>query len=382
MDYSENFLTQDQIEKAIELSFSDIDGMLIRYVYFKGLVHGHEMETTYVDGYFIIESTHSVTYQCTRKDLDNDPNFNGYSREDLEELIEIKGSEFSNNNNLIDKVLPLKNSQEIDVVLYSYKQLCQLMAKLGCPEPKCLAELNKKEYFYDLKIVNQKSNFTLSDAARIAANIYSTSSIRPSVFISDPRYELYTHYLEVLADCIKGNNQYYFKLHTIELWCSYNDEFGDSYSKSYDNGTYLKQRATINSELTIISKREFVRWCEYENVDTGLYYHPKQFDESIEALEMKLYESEKEVSRLLKIVHDEPSQKLSKVGSYPPELQLVIDAFDQFCFSTDKPPTNEVIRTWLLEVSKDRGITHKDGSKVLKGLSFVKLKAISSIIKP
>jgi hypothetical protein len=194
-------------------------------------------------------------------------------------------------------------------------------------------------------------------------------------------FTLFDHYRELLSDCIKGTNQHGFKLHTVELWCSYNDEFGESYSKSYENGIYFKQQATLDSELTTISKREFVRWCKYENVDTGLYYFPKHVDESIEALEMKLDESEKEVSRLLKIMIDKPDQELSKVDSYPPELQLAIDAFEQLCSNQKKLPTNENIKEWLQKESKERGINHKDGSKELKGLSDIKLKTIPSIIK-
>jgi hypothetical protein len=369
VDYSKNFLTFEQIEKLIELPFSDIREMLTQHVNFKGLVYVREHEVTYVNGYFIIEDT-GGTYD--RINADNPIS---------ETLYKIKGTEFSNNEGLMGLVLVLKSSQELDVVLYSYKQLCELMIKLGCPEPKCLTELTKKEYFYDLKTVNQKSNFTLEDAAKIAANIYSTSSDSPIIFIKDPPYILYEHYKELLSDCIKGTNQHGFKLHTVILWCFYTDGFGDTLSQSYDNGTYFKQQATLDSELTTISKREFVRWCKYENVDTGLYYFPKYVDESIEALEMKLDESEKEVSRLLKIMIDKPDQELSKIDSYPPELQLAIDAFEQLCSNQKKLPTNENIKEWLQKESKERGINHKDGSKELKGLSDIKLKTIPSIIK-
>ena len=51
MDYSENFLTLEQLEKLIELPFSDICEMLNRYVYYKGLVWGDGHEITYVNGY-------------------------------------------------------------------------------------------------------------------------------------------------------------------------------------------------------------------------------------------------------------------------------------------------------------------------------------------
>ncbi|WP_157752189.1 hypothetical protein [Shewanella benthica] len=76
-------------------------------------------------------------------------------------------------------------------------------------------------------------------------------------------------------------------MHTLELWCSNNDEFGDRYSKRYDNGTYLKQSAVIDYELTVISKRELLRWCEYEGINTGLHYEARAFEDSIEALSLE-----------------------------------------------------------------------------------------------
>ena len=282
MDHSENFLTLEQIEKLIELPVSNIREMLIPFVYFKGLVYGHEHKVIYLDGYYIIEQTELDYAIYNREDLECLENLD---RDVRESIISIKGCEFSNNCDLIDVEVSLKSSLEIDVILYSYKQLCEIMKNIGAPDPKSINELSKKEYAYDIELVNQKSNFSLSDASKIAANVYKTS-IRSNL---QQQYmpntiALIEHYLELLSDCIKGTNQHGFKLHTVELWCSYNDEFGESYSKSYDNDIYLKQKATLDSKLTIISKREFVRWCEYENVDTGLTLENKDFEESIEAL--------------------------------------------------------------------------------------------------
>jgi hypothetical protein len=297
-------------------------------------------------------------------------------------LVSVKVTEFSNKADLLGETVSLASTQEIDVILYSYTHLCQLMKKLGCPEPKCLTELAKKEYAYDIKLVNQKSNFSLSDASKIAANVYKTS-IRSNLqqqYMSNI-IALIHHYLELLSDCIKGTNQHGFKLHTVELWCIEDDRYGESSSYSYDNGTYLNQKATLDSKLTIISKREFVRWCEFEGVDTGLYYHPKDIEESVEALKLKLDESVKEEARLLELYLNVPENQSSKEISYPPELQLSIDAFEELCFNQEKLPTNEDIKKWLQVKSKERGITHKDGSKELKGLSDIKLRTIPSIIK-
>jgi hypothetical protein len=380
MDYSENFLTQDHIEKLIELPFINFHGMLDRYIYLKCLILGREAEITYVDGYFVIGSTEYYYDDYGREHIDED--YLLTEPDSPEIVVSVKVTEFSNKDDLLGEEVNLISSQGIDVILYSYKQLGELMNKLGCPEPKPLMELSKKEYAYDIELVNQKSNFSLSDASKIAANVYKTS-IRSNL---QQQYmpkttALIDHYLELLSDCIKGTNQHGFKLHTVELWCSYNDEFGESYSKSYDNGIYLKQKATLDSKLTIISKREFVRWCEFEGVDTGLYYHPKDIEESVEALKLKLDKSVKEEARLLGLYINVPENQSSKEISYPPELQLSIDAFEELCFNQEKLPTNEDIKKWLQVKSKERGITHKDGSKELKGLSDIKLRTIPSIIK-
>jgi hypothetical protein len=372
MDYSANFLTLEKIEKAIELPFSDICEMLSRYVYFKGLVWNSEHEITYVDGYFIIESTEINYYEFTAEEIENDYHLTEPDTPDTERLITIKGSEFSNNADLIDKILPLKGSQDIDEALYSYKQLCQLMKKFGCPQPLSTAELSKKDYAYDVKLLNQKSNFTLDDAAKIAANIYYTSH---TPIFSQLSHPLKNHYMELLSDCIKGSNQDDFKLHTVELWCTNNDEFGDRYSKTYENGTYLKQKATLDYQLTIISKQEFVRWCEYENVDTGLTYELKIFDESIEALKAeneKLKtqirpqgfqqappsipnndsEKIKELNKKIGLLTEESS--LLKESSFPfmtLKLKTILEAQKEFWvdYNKDQPPSQQLIINHLTE---------------------------------
>jgi len=382
MDHSENFLTLEQIEKLIELPVSNIREMLIPFVYFKGLVYGHEHKVIYLDGYYIIEQTELDYAIYNREDLECLENLD---RDVRESIISIKGCEFSNNCDLIDVEVSLKSSLEIDVILYSYKQLCEIMKNIGAPDPKSINELSKKEYAYDIELVNQKSNFSLSDASKIAANVYKTS-IRSNL---QQQYmpntiALIEHYLELLSDCIKGTNQHGFKLHTVELWCFEDDKYGESASYSYDNGTYLNQKATLDSKLTIISKREFVRWCEYENVDTGLYYHQKDTDESVEALLLKNEKLKKQIDEQNMEIIDLKwieSPKGKSDYSFPPELQLSIDAFEQLCLGQKTLPTNEKIKEWLTKESKERGITHKDGSTELKGLSDVKLKTIPSIIK-
>jgi hypothetical protein len=371
MDLSANFFTEKQLEKAIELPFSDIKDMLDEFVYYKGLIKKDD-GITYVDGYFIIEETEVHAYQFTREEREND-----YHLAEPETPVEvtiyaITGTEYSNNSELIGNTYNLKTQKEYDNIVYSHKQICEVAEKIGLPQPKSASELSKKEFSYDLKLLNQKSNFTLDDASKIAANIYSTCH---TPFISQLIDPLKNHYLELLSDCIKGSNQDDFKLHTVELWCSYNDEFGERYSKSYDNGTYLKQKAVLDYRLTIISKREFLRWCEYENVDTGLTYEFKIFDESIEALKAeneKLKtqirpqgfqqappstpnnDSEKIKELNIKIGQLTEESSLLKENSFPVmtlKLQTILEAQKEFWvdYNKDQPPSQQIIINHLTE---------------------------------
>jgi len=117
------------------------------------------------------------------------------------------------------------------------------------------------------------------------------------------------------------------------------------------------------------------------DIDTGLYNHKKIVDKSVEALKIELSESEAEVSRLRELYLSEAEKTSPKEISYPPELQLAIDAYQELCLNQDKLPTNKIIEEWLKVESKNRGITHKDGVDDLKGLSNVKAERMASIIK-
>ena len=286
MDHSENFLTLEQIAKLIELPVSNIREMLSSFVYFKGLVYGHGHKIIYVDGYYIIEQTELGYDIYNREDLERIEN----SGLDVTEvIISIKGCEFSNNYDLIDVEVSLKNSLEIDAILYSYKQLCEIMKNLGAPEPKSINELSKKEYAYDVELLNQKSNYTLEQACRIAANLpleeiypYQQQPIGTLKLILPP---LVSHYQEVISECVKGQNQHEFHLITQELWVHSHDyDQNEPCSRRFDNGTKLVVSANVNLELTLISKSEFLRWCKYMDIDTGLNNYQKNCGESIEAL--------------------------------------------------------------------------------------------------
>lgn len=270
-----NFLTQEEIEKLIDISFDEIKEYLKPFVEFKGIILS-ENKPLYVEGVFLIKDSEYYEPELTREQIENDYHLCEPDIHTPHILNSIVGTPSCNKPKLEHELLTLKQPVEIKQVYFAHYSLCKVMKALGAPRPKKIDELSKKNYTYNVKLINQKSNFTLNDAAKIAANIDINGFPPPS--------SLANHYKELLSDCIKGTNQDNFKLHTVELWCSYYDECGERYSKSYDNGTYLKQKAELDYELTIISKREFIRWCEYEDVDTGLTYELKAFDESIEAL--------------------------------------------------------------------------------------------------
>ncbi|MFL7013884.1 hypothetical protein AB6D16_000805 [Vibrio cyclitrophicus] len=377
MDKDTNFFTASQIARSISIPFSDIEEMLDPYIYFKGLIFKGD-KISYVDGYFIVHKTEVVGPKFTLEEIESgyaicDPDMPVFNF-----VVEVKGTKYSNNEELIGNVYLLKTKTEVeDEALFSYEQLCKIASEIGYPKPIEKLQLLAKDHAYDVKVINQKSNFTLSAAAKIAANIEPTTSIE----MPSQRYS-YNHYLELLSDCIKGTNQHGFKLHTVELWTSCNDEFGERYSKSYKNGTFLKQRAVLDYELTIISKQEFLRWSEYQGLDIGLDYQPESISKSVELLEMRLSESEEEISRLRDLLINEDSMTPETTdNSYPPELQIAIDAYEELCLNEATPPTNKVIQDWLKAESKQRGITHKDGSDQVQGLSQVKLERMASMIK-
>lgn len=375
MEHSKNFITQVKLEKAINIPFSDIKEYLDSYIYCKGLVQTDTHEVIYVDGYFIAGEINfpppdleDIDYQCAEPDLKT----YGY-------VTDIVGCEYSNNENLKGKSLTPKSPLKVNETLYSYDQLTKLLEKLGCPSPKALDDLEAKVFLYDVNLVNQKSNFTLIDAGKIAANIYSTGSSH-IVYSATPY--LYSHYLELLCDCVKGTNQHDFKLHTIELWCKHHDEFGETYSRQYDNGTYLKQQATIDCELTIISKQEFVRWCDYARVNTGLTYQFEFPPESIEALKHENEKLQEEVRQLkLKSNNSSVGERIVETEAmiYPIELQLAIDAFEKFIVKCESRPTNSQVGEWLDAESRRKGITHLDQGKQRDGLSDKKKSVIASI---
>ena len=263
----QEFYTDAHLSKCIEIPIYTVTEGLNKFVKFKGLLTENVESTPfYVDGYLIIDEAR-VT-QTGEDDYED-------------RLVRAKCSKYCSRPELENNSYIVSMPFIIEEAFVSYSEFKIALDKFGIPLINEAESVQTKDFNYDVSLVNRKSNFTLEDAAKIAANIYSTDQ---NEITSQLPHPLKNHYMELLSDCIKGTNQDDFKLHTLELWCSYYEEFGDRYSKTYENGTYLKQKAVLDYQLTIISKREFLRWCEYENVNTGLTYELKLFEESIEEL--------------------------------------------------------------------------------------------------
>jgi len=377
---SPQLYTLEQLDQLIELPINqvvscirDIELCEVEYYFneyteFRGLVKPKDSpadEAFFVNGIFKVNKTEMVL--CGDK-FDPDA-------EAICVLIEIQGSKYSNSDTVkLDNIYEVITTSEQEIARYSYDEFMLIINRLKIPLIKEIpTEIIK--FNYDPELINHKSNFTLEEASRIAAN--APLKDQQGIFYST---SLLNHYQEIICECVKGQNQHGFHLLTIELWVHSHDDY-EPCSRRHNNGTRLVVSANVNLELTIISKAELLRWCKYMKIETGLFYSQKIIDESVEALRIELNESEEEISRLRELYLSESGSTISKETYYPPELLLAIDAFELLCSGQDKPPTNEYIKEWLQKESKERGITHKDGSTELKGFSDIKLKTIPSIIK-
>jgi hypothetical protein len=380
----QEFYTDAHLSKCIEIPIYTVTEGLNKFVKFKGLLT-ESVESTpfYVDGYLIIDEAR-VT-QTGEDEYENT-------------LVRAKCSKYCSRPGLENNSYIVSMPFLIEEAFISYSEFKIALNKLGIPLIEEAENIKTKDFNYDINLVNRKSNFTLEDAAKIAANIYYTSH---TPFNSDFPNPLKNHYMELLSDCIKGTNQDDFKLHTIELWCSYNNEFGERYSKSYDNGTYLKQKAVIDYQLTIISKREFLRWCEYENIYTGLTYELRLFEESIEALKA---ENEKLKTQIRPQAFEQASPSVSnndneeikelnkKIGqltekssllkenSFPimtPKLKAALKAQNKFWLSYDEnnPPLQKTVKHFIeKELGLDSLKENRDAAELTRAIQPEEIK--------
>lgn len=377
---SPQLYTLEQLDQLIELPINqvvscirdielcEVEYYLNEYTEFSGLVKPKDSpadEAFFVNGIFKVNKTEMVL--CGDK-FDPDA-------EAICVLIEIQGSKYSNSDTVkLDNIYEVITTSEQEIARYSYDEFMFIINRLKIPLIKeTPTEIIK--FNYDPELINHKSNFTLEEASRIASN--APLKDQQGIFYST---SLLNHYQERICECVKGQNQHGFHLLTIELWVHSHDDY-EPCSRRHNNGTRLVVGANVNLELTIISKAELLRWCKYMKIETGLYYSQKIIYESVEALKTKLNESEKEVSRLRDLYLNEPESKLSDEITYPPELQIAIDAYKHFFSDESGIPNNDKVQEWLTNESIKRGITHPDSGKIHKGLSDTKLKRISSMIR-
>lgn len=380
----DEFFTQEQLQSIIHVSIDEILWGVNEYIYYDGILIeipiGADDVVAYVNGYIKVKKEllkcegdyvkksdgsykYSYFYECG----------NYCSRPDLIGTTDLMASS--------------SHVDEDQQIYFNYSEFTERCFQVGltCKDKSEMKFINSLKY--NPKLVDQKSNFTLYEACEIAAN-------PPVNFTGQSHSSLHgittnaSHYLEILNECVKGQNQDNFHLITRELWVYSKADSGHDTSTQYDNGTRLNISACVNNYMTIISKGELVRWCKYMDIETGLSCNQKDVDESVEALLLKNEKLEKQIKE----------QKMEIIGlnidlewmsipvkkshdSYPPELQLAIDAFEELCLDQDKRPTNRDIEKWLQFESKKRNITHKDGGKELQGMSNKKLETIPSIIK-
>lgn len=327
-NYNDLFFTAKQLSKCIDIPILDVLGGLNGYLEYKGLLYsayGH-IEKFYISGFLI--------YQAPESEQLDDPCFD----EDRLGFI-LACTEYSTRPELNKKCFNTVYANRGDYEThYNYNEFIDEVNNLGVPLLTDKEQLTKNEYNYDVSLINHKSNFTLIEASRIAANV-PLKHQQGSYY--DPTET--ESYQEILSDCVKGQNQSGFHLITKELWCHYFDSgIYEESSRRYDNGTRLTVSANINLDMTIISKSEFLRWCDFMAIETGLTVLPLESDESPEKLKVEIIELNQEVDRLRGLYLSEnleqspPTEEteLAKLKQQINENELLINILKSNSFST------------------------------------------------
>ena len=240
-DFDNEFFTVNELNDCIELPISQVVSDLTPYTKYSGLVLNGDNKL-YVTGIF------GFNYEEYKREIPFDENTTFDIKLTCTEFCskpELNGAQLKATTNLLN----------INII-YNYSEFCQLITDLEIPLLKDKEQLSNKKYNYIPEIINRMSNFSLAEASKIAANI--------PLDYESPYTKSYDHFNLLISDCIIGQNQDDFKIHTKELWIEKHNELGESYCQNYDNGTYLKVSVTLSDEMTVISKSEFLRWCIYE----------------------------------------------------------------------------------------------------------------------
>ena len=378
----QHFYALWQLDILIDIPIQSIINLLTPYVEFKGLIYNENQQLLYVDGIFIAGKSEARGQGYYETEF-------GVEEDIQDTLVEVIGTKYSNNDSLINKHLRIEtdNSKDLDLKMYSYDEFIEVISKIGIPLFDSENPIPTKQFIYNVQQVNQKSNFTVYEAGSIASNCALKNNIGSYPQMTVEQSQLRIHNIEMLCECIKGQNQQGFHLITKELWIKKTDPDYGEYSNQYPASEKIAVSSRVDINLTIISKNEFIRWCEFMDIETGLTIDDEIENESIEYLKVEIERLNTRVIELTpppqKYIPSPPNYsppELKQKSDYPPELQITIDAYELFIKKGDTP-TNGVIKEWLKEESKIREMTHKDGATEFKGLSDKKLSTIPSIIK-
>ena len=392
MDYSKNFLTEEQIDESniLALPLSEIRNQLDLYIHFKGIFENSDGKQLYADGYFTVEEVFSSAYEFSEQEREQELHMTEGDWPNMLYVRAVKGTKYSNNSLFVDEVYKLKKDIELNEPLFFYENVIEICKEIGLPAPKPLEQVTKKRFNYDVDFENKKSVFTVAEALLITSNISSSESVTPVYLPNEYKYNL-----KSICDCIKGQHETGFHLITKELWVKSNDEFGGEASRWYENGTRLIPSAAIDLKNTLISKAELIRWCEFMGIDTGLEVNSKAPSLSVEALEVRLNklndelerercEHQREKERLQKNIDSlneellqekANEQELSESESdglvFPirtKKLEAALSAQKKFWSDYDKnhPPLQKQIGAYIAEqLGKDKG---RDAEELTKAI--------------
>lgn len=189
--------------------------------------------------------------------------------------------------------------------------------------------------------------------------------------------------------------------------------FDDDYIKTYVTG-FIKQKKELADGDSMKNIYHYTYECgEYcsrpdlsyaTDLMTGscahdekrtIYFNYIEFIECCDRLGIPLITRDKPESTFEQTLIKRPEQyegvsdiqyedTTNITASYPPELQLILDAYKYFYVDKleREDPPNYIVTDWLLAESKKRGITHVSRGVTYHRISNAKIKSITSIIKP
>jgi len=286
-DNLSEFYTLSQLDELINISIYELQDSLNKYTEFEGLLYDKNKELFYAKGVFIVELSEirgGSIFDENGEHIDNNV---------ADVLVAVTGTKYCNNKELIDKTFNLKTGYALDTIIYSLPEFLKVADQWKIPIIKKTSELDKKQYNYKVERLNQKSNFTLMEASLIASDV-SLEEQRGTEHFSPTT----KHYQEMLCECVKGQNQNDFHLITKELWVEERIEHEPEGCRLFENGTKLVLRANVSLNMTIISKSEFLRWCEFMEIETGLSPEIKKVEESPEQLKVIIHNLENQLNNL------------------------------------------------------------------------------------